>query len=542
MNRKDEPLQRGRDAYQRGAWREAYEALLAADGAADLAAEDLERLATAAYLVGLDAEFLRHMERLHAEHVQLNDPQRAARYAFWLALGSLFRGEQAQANAWMARGQRYVQDTDCAERGYLLVPAAEQMLRAGDTAGAEAAATSAVTFGERCADTDLTAIARHLLGRVHIHLGRVRSGLTLLDETMLAAVAGELSPIVTGLMYCSVIEACRDIHELGRSREWTFALARWCEAQSEMVAFTDACLIHRAEILQLQGTWNEAFAEAQRACERARQSGRPLPGPALYQIGELHRLRGEEAQAEAAFRQASRLGHEPQPGLALLRLDQGRVAAASAAARRLLTATTDRIQRSRLLPAYIRIMLEAGEREQARSACDELERLAETFATDVLRAWAAQARGALALHEGDAATALDALRHAYLVWHRIEAPYEAARVRVLIGQACLQLGDTEAGTLEFDAARAVFTELGARADLARLNALRPESPSAATPLTARELEVLRLVAAGHTNKRIANTLGVSERTVDRHVSNILVKLDVPSRSAATAYGYAHRLL
>ncbi|HEX7037438.1 MAG TPA: LuxR C-terminal-related transcriptional regulator [Pseudomonadales bacterium] len=542
MNRKDEPLQRGRDAYRRGAWREAYEALLAADQAAVLASEDLERLATAAYLVGLDAEFLRCMERLHTDHVQANDPQRAARYAFWLALGFLFRGEPAQANAWMARGQRYVQDTDCAERGYLLVPAAEQMLRAGDTAGAEAAATNAMAIGEQCADTDLTAIARHLLGRIHIHLGRVQSGLTLLDETMLAAVAGELSPIVTGLMYCSVIEACRDIHEFGRSREWTLALARWCEAQSEMVAFTDACLIHRAEILALQGAWDEAFADAQRACERAEASGRPPPGPALYQIGEIHRLRGEDAPAEAAFRQASRLGHEPQPGLALLRLAQGRVAAASAAAQRLMTATRDRIARSRLLPAYIEIMLEAGERERARPACEELARLAETFATDVLRAWAAQARGALALHDGDAGAALDALRQAYALWRRIEAPYEAARVRVLIGRACIQFGDAEAGALEFDAARSEFVALGARADVARLDELRSRSPSAATPLTARELEVLRLIAAGHTNKRIANTLGVSERTVDRHVSNILVKLDVPSRSAATAYGYAHRLL
>ena len=264
-------------------------------------------------------------------------------------------------------------------------------------------ATEAAAIGERCHDADLTAAARHLQGRAFIHQGQVVPGLKLLDETMLAVVAGELSPIMTGLMYCSVIEACREVYEPRRAREWTLALSRWCEQQSEMVAFTGVCLVHRAEIMQFHGAWPEALAEACRACERSRQSVRRPPGAALYQQAEIYRLRGESAKADEAYRDASRLGYEPQPGLALLRLAQGRTDAASAAIRRLLIATTDRLQRARLLPAYLEIMLAAGDVEDARSACQELQALAEAFDTDVLRAVAAQAHGALALGDGDAA-------------------------------------------------------------------------------------------------------------------------------------------
>ena len=535
-------LEHGRNCYERRAWGDAYHALVCADQASSLDADDLERLATAAYLSGRDLEFQRVLERLHRVHVEAGARARAARCAFWLGLTLLFRGDVGQSNAWTARGERLIQDEDCVERGYLLVPIAAQQVHDGLAQAGLATATEAVAIGERFGDADLTATARHLQGHALIQQGDVAAGLRRLDDTMLAVVANELSPIMTGLLYCSVIELCQQVYALGRAREWTSAFSSVCEQQPEMVAFSGICLVHRAEILQFQGAWPDALREACRACERAERADRKPPGAALYQQAEIHRLCGEFEQAEDAYRAASDRGCEPQPGLALLRLAQGRTDAAVAAIRRLTSATSDRVRRARLLPAHIDIMLATGDLEGARGARDELRALAQAFDTDVLRAVVAQADGAIALAEGYPHAALDPLRHGFELWERLVAPYEAARVRVLIGRACRALGDEEAAALEQQAARSVFERLGAAPDLARLDAPIPfvEQPSRHR-LTRRELDVLRLVANGRTNKEIADTLCLSERTIDRHVSNILGKLDVPSRAAATAYAYHHKL-
>lgn len=541
-------LQRGRAAYERRAWAEAHRAFSAADRTAPLGPADLERLAISAYLIGRPVEFERGLERLHRLHLEAGDRARAARCAFWLGLSLLLRGEAARSGAWVARGQRLVGSRDCAERGLLLLPLAEQQLRDGKAAAAHDTGRTAALLGERFRDRDLTAAARHVQGRALIQQGQVPAGLRLLDEAMLAVVGGELSPIMTGLLYCSVIEACREVHAWSRAREWTAALSRWCEEHSQPVAFTGTCRVHRAEILQFHGAWADALAEAGRAGEPPAadgEPGRPLPA-ALYQQAEIHRLRGEFAEAEAAYRAASRLGHEPQPGLALLRLAQGRPDAARAALRRLVAATPDPLPRARLLPAHVEIMLAHEDLPEARRAGIELRALAEALDADVLRAAAAQAEGAIALADGGGRAALGALRRAFEAWTRLEAPYEAARARVLVGLACRALGDEETRALEFAAARAAFERLGARPELARLDALErreTEAPSRVTGrLTAREGEVLRLVAAGQTNRVIATRLGVSERTVDRHVSNILDKLEVPSRAAAIAQAYRRGLL
>ena len=536
------PLEQGRECYRRREWRDAYDALLSADQVTPLGVDDLDCLATAAYLTGRDVDFQHILDRLYRVHVESGDRARAGRCAFWLALTFLLRGESGQSNAWTARAQRLVEDLDCVERGYLAIAVAEQHLREGQNDAAYTTAGLALEIGEAFGDADLTAAARHGQGRALIQQGEVTRGLKYLDETMLAVVAGELLPIMTGLMYCSVIDTCRQVCAVGRAREWTFAFSRVCQEQPEMVAFTGACLVHRAELMQLQGAWTEALAEARRACERAERANRKPPGAAVYQQAEIYRLSGEFAKAEEAYRTASDLGYEPQPGLALLRLAQGRTDAACAAIRRLTNAASDRVRRAGVLPASLEIMLATGDLDQARCARDELRELAEAFDTDVLRAVAAHADGAIAIAERHADAALDPLRRAFELWTHLDAPYEAARVRVLIGYACRALGDDEAAELEIDAARSVFERLGAGPDLARLKAPETVVQLVSTrSLSAREVEVLRLISTGSTNKEIAEELSLSERTIDRHVTNILTKLDVRTRTAATTYAYQHKL-
>jgi DNA-binding CsgD family transcriptional regulator len=539
-------LERARESYERRAWADAYGRLALADQAAPLGAEDLERLALAAYLIGRDDDYLSALERAHRAHLDAGEGLAAVRCAFWLGLRFLFRGETGRATGWLARARRRLEREaqDCAEQGYLLLPVVEQHLAGGDCAAAYAAAAGAAAIGERCSDPDLIACARHQQGRIRMQEGHLAQGLALLDEVMLAVTAGELSPVMTGLIYCSVIENCQQVYALSRAREWTAALAQWCAGQPEMVAFTGACLVHRAEIMQLHGAWREAIVEATRAGERCLQAAnRQGAAAAFYQQAEVHRLRGEFAAAEDAYRSASQWGWDPQPGLARLRVAQGRTDAAAAAIRRATDATADRLQRIRLLPACVEIMLAAGDLGAARDASAELGAIAQSLETGVLDALAAHAQGALELAGGDARAALGSLRRAFELWQRLEAPYEAACVRVRLGLVCRALGDDDGGGLELDAARAAFEQLGAAPDLARVDSLLQGAASGDPHgLTRRELQVLRLVAAGKTNRTIAAELFLSAKTVDRHVSNILNKLDVPSRAAATAYAYEHQLI
>ena len=539
-------LAQGRRCYAAGAWADAFALLLQADKEVLLSVADLELLATSAYLIGQDGVFLDALDRAHGAHLSAGETTRAARCAFWLGLSLLFKGETGRGTGWLAGARRLIEGekADCVERGYLLLPVAEQLLDAEDYDSAYATVADAVEIGNRFDEVDLVSCARHLQGRALIGQGQVEEGLALLDEAMIAVIAGELSPLMTGLIYCSVIDACQQVYALARAWEWTSALTEWCEAQPQMVAFTGTCLVHRAEIMLLHGAWRDAIEESQRACERYSQGiEQQPPAAAFYQQAEVHRLRGEFEAADKAYRNASQRGYVPQPGLALLRLAQKRTDVAAAAIRRVMSATTNQLQRTRLLPSYVEIMLAVSDIENARSACRELAEIAERLDTSVLSAMAAHAQGAVELAEGEAQAALGSLRRAFEAWRQVKAPYEAARVRVLVGMACRAFGDDEGAELEFDAARAVFEQLGAAPDLARIDSLTKITPSGRPHrLTPRELQVLRLVAAGKTNKAIAVELSLSEKTVDRHVSNIFNKLDVPTRSAATAHAYQHNLI
>ncbi|MEZ0283916.1 MAG: LuxR C-terminal-related transcriptional regulator [Thermoleophilia bacterium] len=534
-------LERGRDAFADLAWGDALRALERADRDAPLGVEDLERLATSAYMLGRFDDFLGALERAHRAHADGGDPLRAARCATFLGLHLAVRGEMGRATGWFGRAQRLVEaeERESAERGYLLLPVAIQSEMAGDNEAGLAAAESAAEVALRFRDPDLLALAVQLQGRNLIKGGRVEEGLALLDEAMLAVAAEELAPIITGIVYCGVIAGCEEAYDLRRAQEWTDALSRWCERQPEMVAFSGRCLAHRAEIMQVHGAWGDALAEAHRARERCEAMSPMDAGQALYLQGEVHRLRGDFAAAEDAYRDANRSGREPQPGLALLRLAQGDARAAGGAIHRAIAESAEPLERARLLPACAEIAVAAGDAEAARGAADELAEIAERYRSPMLSAISGQVLGAVELAEGAPSAALLPLRRALRIWQELGAPYEAARTRVLVGMACRALGDEDTAGLELEAARGAFEQLGAAPDLARI---APAAGRQAHDLTPRELDVLRLVAAGRSNRQIAAELVVSEHTVARHVQNILAKLRVPSRTAAAAFAFEHGLL
>ena len=539
-------LSRGREFYTRRAWVGAYQSLSRADQATPLGAEDLELLATSAFMLGRDDDCLSSLERAHHAYLNASEAMHAVRCAFWVGMNLALRREMSRATGWLGRAQRLVEREggDCVERGYLLVPVMLRHEATGDLEAAYAAAASAAEIAERFGDPDLLALAVHEQGLILVNRGQVEKGLRLVDEAMVAVTAGELSPIVTGIVYCSVISGCQEVYELRRAQEWTTALTRWCQEQPDMVSFSGQCLVHRAEIMQLHGAWWEALEEARRARQRCEQGkNKSAAAKAIYLQGEVHRLQGEFAAAEEAYRDASHRGCEPQPGLAQLRLAEGNGDAAAAAIRRVVGETNEPLKRARLLPAYVEIMLAIGDIQEARSACRELKEISARYESGMLGAISAHAEGAVDLADGDAQAALLALRRAWHSWQEHEVPYEVARVRVLLGLACRALGDNDTAGLELEAARGIFTQLGAAPDLARVDSLRRRAPSVDDHgLTERELQVLSLVASGETNRAIASELVLSERTVDRHVSNIFTKLNVSSRAAATAYAYKHQLV
>ena len=538
-------LERGREAYERRDWAAAYASLAAAEQAAPLGVEDLDRLAWAAELSGDTEGFLKATERVYEVRLAEGALRPAARAAFWVGFRAMSLGEAGRANAWLGRAQRLVdgESTECAEQGYLLLPVAFRHQMANQLDGALAVAGEAAAIGDRVGDGDLSAFGRTIQGRALIRLGQIDRGMALLDESMLAVTANRLSPIFTGLIYCTVIASCQRVYAIERAREWTAALSAWCESEPRAVAFQGPCLVHRAELLQIGGAWPEAIEEARSAHSRVRPGDRGSLADARYQEGEIHRLRGAVEEAERCFKEASVHGQEPQPGLALLRLVGRQREVAQSMIRRVVAETQDPLTLAKLLPAAVEIHLAVGDVASAREACARLDEIAASFATEVIGALAAHGRGRIHLAEGDAQAALGPLRRAFWVWQKIGAPYPAARVRVDLARACQALGDGEGGRMELEAAGAVFEELGAGPDVAAMGTV-PGAPAPKPPhgLTQRELQVLRFVAAGKTNKLIARELFLSEKTIDRHLSNIFVKLNVGSRTAATAWAYQHDLV
>ncbi|MEX0648144.1 MAG: response regulator transcription factor [Balneolaceae bacterium] len=542
---KSSALQRGREAFRHRSWADAYSCFVSADGEESLDAEDLELLAKAAYLIGKESGCTETWMRAHQKFLNEANTERAANSAFWIGMLLFFRGEHAQGSGWIARAARLINEyqQECAEMGFLLIPEGLQFLRKGEAEAAQEKFSMAGDIGKRFNNPDLIILGYLGHGQSLIKQNKIAEGTTLFDEAMVAVVSDEISQIVAGIVYCAVIETCQNIYDLQRASEWTDALSRWCNAQPDLIPYRGQCLVRRAEIMQLHGKWPDAMNEARRACELKRPSSPPVTGEAFYRQAELYRLQGNFSEAGNAYKQASNLGRNPQPGLALMQLGQGKTEVARMAICNAEGETQDRMARARILPAYVEIMLASEEVQAAEAGAKELSDIASEVNAPYLRGVAAGVMGSVLLANEKPAEAIKKLRWSLGILKTMDSSYEAARTQVLIGLACRKLEDENTTTMEFDAARKVFQQLGAIPDQLKVDSLLQRTQSAETSgLTSREREVLRILATGKTNKDIAGDLFISERTVDRHVSNILAKLNVSSRAAATAFAYKNNLI
>ena len=537
-----EELIRAREAYDRREWLAAYSGL--SDVAQDeLTPDDFVQLATAAYLTGRRNDCVQALQRAYQVHLDARDLLAAVRSACFLAMVLLTSGETAIGSGWVARSQRLLEDVgaDVVERGYVLIHLMYRHIFAGEFDTAYELAEQVVGYGHRYQDPDLIAMGLCSQGRLLLYSGRVPDGLARLDESMVGVAAGEVSTIFAGNIYCTMIEGCQEIADFDRAARWTAALTTWCAEQPGLVPFTGQCAVHRGQIMRAQGAFDEALIEFDLAVQRYLANQTPGPaGLAMAERGDLLRIRGDLAGAHAAYEQAIAFGHEPQPGLALLWLAEGRADAAAAAIQRLLGETGDPVHRSQLLPTAVEVLMATQQQNQAADLCAELASIAGSFGCPSIQARADRAAALVALESGDPGAATPLLRRARAVWEQLGARYETALCRVLVGRALRALGDDESAAAELVAARRSFAELGAAPAEREAAALMATTYPGG--LTAREVEVLRLVAAGKTNPEIAALLFLSEKTVARHLSNIFTKLDVTSRTGAAAFAFEHHMM
>jgi DNA-binding CsgD family transcriptional regulator len=532
-----------RDAFNRQAWRRAYDELSAVAVTDPLEVDDLERLASAAYLAGLSDESRSAWISAHEKSAHIGDVARAVRCAFWLAFALLNAGDVARGGGWIDRAQRLLDERriDCVERGHLRYAAGLRAAFSGDPRAAHEAFHAAAEIAVLFRDPELAALARIGEGRCLIWLDRVDDGIALLDEGIVAIEANDISAIAVGDAYCTAIEGCTEVLDVRRAHAWTEGLSAWVDSQPELVLYRGQCLIHRAEMLLIRGEWDAAADQLETDHRLADPVGQRSRGAAAYLRGDLHRLRGRDHAAETEFQRASELGRDPQPGLALLRLAEGRVEAAAASVRRAYHEAGDQMSRARLAAGYVEVNLAVGDVAAARSAAEELGTVAEKLERPLPSALHLHLLGAVLLAEGDPEPALSVLRGALEGWRDLEAIYDAARARVHIAAACRALGDNDGSEMELAGAIPVFDRLGAVRDAAAARSGLLAVKDRSSGLTSREEEVLSLIAEGLTNRQIAERLVVSEKTVATHVGHILTKLELPSRTAATAYAYEHGL-
>lgn len=519
-------------------WTGRFEQLAAREAA--LAGGELDELGQAAWFVGRDDVSVRAWERAHLRYLDDGDLASAVRCVFWLGFTLSEHGDAVRGGAWMGRLMEL-----CARADATAATDAARALcvAAGAFARGEAEASvplfrTAVERADAAADADARALATMGLGRALLGAGRVEDALAELDRVMLLIADGRVSDRAAGPAYCAVIASLLGRGDIERARVWTRELGDWCDAQRGLEPFRGECTLHRASVLQLGGEWEAATAAAELVCATEKRT--ETLANAWYRAADLHRVAGRAAAARDALRRAAALGREVQPALALLHRDAGDLSSAWAGLEAARATAVQPAVRAEVLAAATRVALDRGRVAEADAAAHELAACAASFDTLYLRALSARAHGEVALADGRPGDALTALRTAWTAWRRLDAPYDAALTRISIGAAIRDIGDADGAELEFDAARGVLEGLGAIPDLARLERAVAATAAVADPgLSRREREVLVLVSRGWSNRRIAEHLFLSERTVARHVGSILAKLGVPSRSAATAYAFEH---
>ena len=531
-----ETLAAARTAFVARQWVDAHDGFLAAQQEAPLDADDLNALSQASWWLGLMDESLAVGEQAYQLYLDASNNRRAAYRAFDIAYGYFLKGNEAVGSGWISRAQRLLADEpECPEQGYLLYFAVETSLDGGEETMAKARQVQAM--GRRHDDRNLVAAGIVAEGRVLIKLGRAHEGVTLLDEGMLEASSQEMSPVWAGNIYCHLMAACYELGDIRRAAAWTQSTYDWCDEMAPAVLFKGICRVHRAQVMQIHGQWTQAQDEAERVCQDIANIHVGVVAEGHYQVGEIKRLRGDLEGAERSYQEGHRLGRDPEPGLALLRLAQGRTDVAATLIRSALAGVGDRLSRARFLAAQVEIAIAGADEATAAAAADELDDVASVYGSTGLQAVARRCRGAVLLATGRTEEALATLRTACSGWTELEAPYDCAKVRVLLAQAYRRLGDIESSERELAAARTAFEALGAALDAADAAGQHP----AVLPnrLTEREAQVLALVAAGYTNRQIADELFLSQKTVARHVSNIFTKVGVTTRTAAARFAFEH---
>jgi class 3 adenylate cyclase len=471
-------------AMERHAWNEAFDLLRQADSERTLSADELALLGEAAWWSSDIEACISARERAYAAYLDEGEPRKAAMVAFWLVRDHANRLSGSISLAWMKRGERLLQDApDSLEYGYLEMMRARAAHVAGEYDGSVEVAARAIETGMKYGDPNLQALGLVYQGMSLVARGDAEEGMALLDEATVAAVSGELRPNVTGMVYCNMISTCHELAEYRRAGEWTEAANRWCERQA-ITGFPGLCRVHRAEIFRLRGAWAEAEQEARRACGELMDHGlSAFAGDGFYEVGEIRLRMGDVASAETAFQQANELGRDPQPGLALLRMAQGNVDAAAALLRRSLQEKSEPLERVNRLAAQVEVAIAAGDPNTAEGAASELEEIAERYGSDALRASAAVARARVQLDKGDTAAAGESARRGWRLWRDVDAPYEGALARVVLGRAHRDSGGEEAGILELQAARAALEKLGAVPDARRVSEFLGEDAASGTRVT-----------------------------------------------------------
>lgn len=537
MPAQEDALREARHAYSTGDMSTARAAFIEAARSGSLLVDDRLGLADASWWTGDNQEALAGYEEAFNGLLELNAPAKAAKLALDIGFLWVLRGDFTVGSGWLTRGRRLLDALpECVEHGFGLAVEMDDAISELRFEDAIATARRIQDLASRFGDPTLTAIGLAGEGRALIRSGQTARGISILDEAMLPIAAGSVSPDWVGNIYCQLMGICHDLADFRRAWEWTEATERWCSRFSSAVMFLGVCRMHRAQLLQIRGEWDDAESEAERVCQDLADMNIFAVAESFYQIGEVRRLRGDLRGAEESYRRAHHLGRDPHPGLALVRVAQGRVGNGLGSLKAALASETDDFARARLLDAQVEVALAASEDALAEAASSELQRIADTHRSPGMSAMAAAAAGAVTAARGDHTSAMVLLRDAIKRWSELGSPYRVARARVTAGQVLQALGDTDGAALELESASSVFAELGAGPDLRAIRQLGTGPPGG---LTAREAEVLSHIASGQTNREVATTLFIAEKTVARHLSNIFTKLGVSTRTEAAAFAHHH---